>query len=211
VGAIPSLAHAYTMLGWVASLRADTETAEVAAARALASLARHNEPDVELAVRSLELYLFARPRRRLRRPPALHAALERLADADVSPACSRTRLPSSSRSAWTSASALGSQDGGDRHPSRTGPGRARAAASHAAPRRRPARGGPTGARCRSSTGRPPATWSRPRCGRGCSRRRSSSVPATSRWRRSGCAPRCRSPSRCSCSSPSPSPSGSPSC
>jgi LuxR family transcriptional regulator, maltose regulon positive regulatory protein len=85
-GRSPSVAHAYMLLGWVASLRAETATAEVAAARALGSLAQHNEPDVELAVRSLELYLFADRddafvalRRYLR-------LLERLGDADVSPA-----------------------------------------------------------------------------------------------------------------------------
>ncbi len=85
-GRSPPLAHAYMLVGWTASLRADTEVAELAAARALASLARHNEPDVELAARSLELYLFAH------RDDAFDALqrylrlYERLADADVSPA-----------------------------------------------------------------------------------------------------------------------------
>jgi LuxR family transcriptional regulator, maltose regulon positive regulatory protein len=82
----PSLAHAYMLLGWTASLRADTEAAELAANRALASLARHNEPDVELAARSLELYLFADRDDAfvlLRRYMQL---FEGLADADVSPA-----------------------------------------------------------------------------------------------------------------------------
>ena len=82
----PSLAHAYMLVGWTASLRGDRDTAMTAASRSLASLAQHNEPDVELAARSLELYLL--PDR-----DAAYAALQRylrlsrrLADADISPA-----------------------------------------------------------------------------------------------------------------------------
>jgi LuxR family transcriptional regulator, maltose regulon positive regulatory protein len=82
----PSLAHAYMLVGWTASLRADTETAELAAARALASLARHNEPDVELAARSLELYLFADREDAFAALQRYRRLYERLADADVSPA-----------------------------------------------------------------------------------------------------------------------------
>jgi LuxR family transcriptional regulator, maltose regulon positive regulatory protein len=85
-GRSPSLAHAYTMLSWAASLRADTETAEVAADRALASLARHNEPDVELAVRSLELYLFHDRDDAFVALQRYMRLCERLADADMSPA-----------------------------------------------------------------------------------------------------------------------------
>ena len=85
-GRSQSIAHAYMLRGWTASLQGDRRTAEMSAARAMAALAQHNEPDVELAARSLELYL-------LRDPNAAFAALqrylqlyERLADADVSPA-----------------------------------------------------------------------------------------------------------------------------
>jgi LuxR family transcriptional regulator, maltose regulon positive regulatory protein len=85
-GRSPSLAHAYMLVGWTASLRADTETAELAAARALASLARHNEPDVELAARSLELYLFADREDAFAALQRYRRLYERLADADVSPA-----------------------------------------------------------------------------------------------------------------------------
>jgi LuxR family transcriptional regulator, maltose regulon positive regulatory protein len=85
-GRSPSLAHAYMLVGWTASLRADTETAELAAARALASLARHNEPDVELAARSLELYLFAHRDDAFAALQRYLRLYERLADADVSPA-----------------------------------------------------------------------------------------------------------------------------
>jgi LuxR family transcriptional regulator, maltose regulon positive regulatory protein len=85
-GRSPSLAHAYMLVGWTASLRGDTETAELAAARALASLARHNEPDVELAARSLELYLFADRDDAFAALQRYLRLYERLADADVSPA-----------------------------------------------------------------------------------------------------------------------------
>jgi LuxR family transcriptional regulator, maltose regulon positive regulatory protein len=85
-GRSPSVAHAYTMLSWVASLRADIETSEAAAARALASLARHNEPDVELAARSLELYLFADRDDAFVALQRYMRLLERFADADMSPA-----------------------------------------------------------------------------------------------------------------------------
>jgi LuxR family transcriptional regulator, maltose regulon positive regulatory protein len=85
-GRSPSLAHAYMLVGWTASLRADTATAELAAARALASLARHNEPDVELAARSLELYLFADRDDAFAALQGYMRLYERLADADVSPA-----------------------------------------------------------------------------------------------------------------------------
>jgi LuxR family transcriptional regulator, maltose regulon positive regulatory protein len=85
-GRSPPLAHAYMLLGWTASLCADVETAEFAAARALASLARHNEPDVELATRSLELYLFADRDDAFDLLQRYLRLLERFADADVSPA-----------------------------------------------------------------------------------------------------------------------------
>ena len=85
-GGSQAIAHAYLLLGWMASLRGERATAEQAAVRSVAALGSHNEPDVELAVRSLELYLFADRddvydllRRYLR-------LSERLADAEVTPA-----------------------------------------------------------------------------------------------------------------------------
>ena len=85
-GRSPAVAHAHTMLSWVASLQGDTETAEASAARALISLAQHNEPDVELSVRSLELYLFAAREDAFVALQRYMRLLERLADADMSPA-----------------------------------------------------------------------------------------------------------------------------
>lgn len=85
-GRSPSVAHAYMLVGWTASLRGDRETAELAAARSLASLARHNEPDVELAARSLELYLFAARDDAFELLQRYLRLYEQLAHADVSPA-----------------------------------------------------------------------------------------------------------------------------
>jgi LuxR family transcriptional regulator, maltose regulon positive regulatory protein len=85
-GGSQSIAHAYMLLGWMASLRGERATAEEAAMRSLAALGSHNEPDVELATRSLELYLFADRDDAydlLRRYVRLY---DRLADAEVSPA-----------------------------------------------------------------------------------------------------------------------------
>ncbi len=85
-GRSPSVAHAHMLVGWTASLRGDRETAELAAARSLASLARHNEPDVELAARSLELYLFADRDDAFELLQRYLRLYEQLANADVSPA-----------------------------------------------------------------------------------------------------------------------------
>ena len=80
------MAHAYMLLGWMASLRGERQTAELAAARALGSLAQHNEPDIELAARSLELYLIADHHDAFEVLQRYLRLYERLADADVSPA-----------------------------------------------------------------------------------------------------------------------------
>jgi LuxR family transcriptional regulator, maltose regulon positive regulatory protein len=85
-GRSQSIAHAYMLLGWMASLRGESQTAELAAGRALASLAPHNEPDIELAVRSLELYLIADRHDAFDAVQRYLQLYERLADADVSPA-----------------------------------------------------------------------------------------------------------------------------
>ncbi len=85
-GRSQSIVHAYMLLGWMASLRGDTETAQSAGARAVALLAEHNEPDVELATRSLELYLFAGRDDAFDLLQNYLRLYERLADADVSPA-----------------------------------------------------------------------------------------------------------------------------
>jgi LuxR family transcriptional regulator, maltose regulon positive regulatory protein len=85
-GRSQSIAHAYMLLGWMASLRGDRETAELAATHSLASLVEHNEPDVELAARSLELYLFADRDDAFDVLQRYMRLYERLADAEVSPA-----------------------------------------------------------------------------------------------------------------------------
>lgn len=85
-GRSQSIAHAYMLLGWMASLRGESRTAERAAARALASLAQHNEPDIELAARSLELYLIGDHHDAFAALQRYLQLYERLADADVSPA-----------------------------------------------------------------------------------------------------------------------------
>lgn len=85
-GRSPSLAHAYMLLGWTASLHGDVAGAQLAASRSLASLAQHNDPDVELAARSLELYLLAQRDDAFVALQRYLKLYERLADADVSPA-----------------------------------------------------------------------------------------------------------------------------
>jgi len=85
-GRSQSVAHAYLLLGWTASLRGDRVVAEHAAARSLASLGSNNEPDVELAVRSLELYLFADRDGAFDLLQRYLRLCERLEDAAMSPA-----------------------------------------------------------------------------------------------------------------------------
>jgi LuxR family transcriptional regulator, maltose regulon positive regulatory protein len=85
-GGSQSIAHAYMLLGWMASLRGESQTAERAAARSLAALAQHNEPDIELAARSLELYLTADRQAAFDAVQRYLRLYDRLADADVSPA-----------------------------------------------------------------------------------------------------------------------------
>ncbi len=89
----PATAHAYMLVGWSAYLRADTATAERATAHAVTALGSHNDPGVELAVRSLEVIV-------LTPPDHLHDALQRyrttftrLADTDISPAVMAYALP----------------------------------------------------------------------------------------------------------------------
>lgn len=85
-GRSQSIAHAYVLVGWLGSLRGDRETAQEAAARSLALLVDRNEPDVELAARSLELYLFADRDDAFDRLQRYLRLYERLAHAELSPA-----------------------------------------------------------------------------------------------------------------------------
>jgi LuxR family transcriptional regulator, maltose regulon positive regulatory protein len=88
-----ALAHAYLLVSWAAYLRADTPTAQANAALAVGSLGDHNEPDVELAVRSLEATVAAdgpAPFEAVRR---YRRTFARLADAQMSPALLAYALP----------------------------------------------------------------------------------------------------------------------
>lgn len=85
-GGSQPVAHAHVLLGWTASLRGDRSTAERSAQRALASLGTRNEPDVELAARSLALYLAADRDEAFAVLSSYLELYERLADAEVSPA-----------------------------------------------------------------------------------------------------------------------------
>jgi LuxR family transcriptional regulator, maltose regulon positive regulatory protein len=82
----PSTAHAYMLVGWSAYLQADTPTAQHATANAVASLGAHNDPGVELSVRSLELIVTTPSDRAFDAMQRYRATLARLADAQMTPA-----------------------------------------------------------------------------------------------------------------------------
>jgi LuxR family transcriptional regulator, maltose regulon positive regulatory protein len=88
-----ALAHAYLLVSWAAYLRADTPTAEANAALAVASLGDHNEPDVELAVRSLEAVVAADGPAPFEAMQRYRRTFARLADAQMSPALLAYALP----------------------------------------------------------------------------------------------------------------------
>jgi LuxR family transcriptional regulator, maltose regulon positive regulatory protein len=82
----PATAHAYMLVGWSAYLQADTPTAQQATANAVASLGAHNDPGVELAVRSLELIVTTPSDRAFHAMQRYRGTLARLVDAQMTPA-----------------------------------------------------------------------------------------------------------------------------
>jgi LuxR family transcriptional regulator, maltose regulon positive regulatory protein len=88
-----ALAHAYLLVAWAAYLRADTPTAQATTALAVASLGEHNEPDVELAVRSLEAVVAADGDDPFEAVQRYRRTFARLADAQMSPALLAYALP----------------------------------------------------------------------------------------------------------------------
>ena len=88
-----ALAHAYLLVSWAAYLRADTPTARTTAALAVASLGDHNEPDVELAVRSLEAVVDADGDTPFEAIQRYRRTFARLADAQMTPALLAYALP----------------------------------------------------------------------------------------------------------------------
>ncbi len=88
-----ALAHAYLLVAWAAYLRADAPTAQANTALAVASLGEHNEPDVELAVRSLEVVVAADGDAPFEVVQRYRTTFARLADAQMSPALLAYALP----------------------------------------------------------------------------------------------------------------------
>jgi LuxR family transcriptional regulator, maltose regulon positive regulatory protein len=88
-----ALAHAYLLVSWAAYLGADAATAHANAAFAVASLGAHNEPDVELAVRSLETVVAADGDAPFAAVQRYRTTFARLADAQMSPALLAYALP----------------------------------------------------------------------------------------------------------------------
>jgi LuxR family transcriptional regulator, maltose regulon positive regulatory protein len=92
-GRSSALAHAYLLVAWAAYLRADTRTARDDAALAVGSLGDHNEPDVELAVRSLEAVVAGDGDAPFEAMQGYRRTFDRLADAQMSPALLAYALP----------------------------------------------------------------------------------------------------------------------
>jgi LuxR family transcriptional regulator, maltose regulon positive regulatory protein len=89
----PAVAHAFMIVGWGEYLRGDTPSAETNVAMAVASLAQHNDPDVELTVRSLEVVVAGDGPEPFESMQRYRATFARLADAQVSPALMASALP----------------------------------------------------------------------------------------------------------------------
>lgn len=89
----PATALAHLLVGWSAYLRADSPTAERATANAVISLGPHNDPGVELAVRSLELIVTTPADRAFDAMQRYRRTSARLADAQMTPAVAAYAFP----------------------------------------------------------------------------------------------------------------------
>jgi LuxR family transcriptional regulator, maltose regulon positive regulatory protein len=89
----PATAHAYMLVGWSAYLRADTPTAKQATANAVTALGSHNDPGVELSVRSLEVIAMTPPDRAFEALQRYRTTFTRLADTQMTPAVMAYALP----------------------------------------------------------------------------------------------------------------------
>jgi LuxR family transcriptional regulator, maltose regulon positive regulatory protein len=85
-GSSQAVAHAHMLVGWSAYLRSDPGEAVVHAERAVTALGAHSDPDVELAVSSLHLVVFADVQPPFEALRAYRLSFARLADAQMSPA-----------------------------------------------------------------------------------------------------------------------------
>jgi LuxR family transcriptional regulator, maltose regulon positive regulatory protein len=81
-----AVAHAHMLIGWSAYLQADRDLAAEHTRLAMASLGRLVDPDVELAVRSLDLVVGAQDGVSFESLRAYRGVFERLADAQSAPA-----------------------------------------------------------------------------------------------------------------------------
>lgn len=89
----PATAHAYMLVGWAAYLRADTPAAAQATANAVTALGSHNDPGVELSVRSLEVIVSTPPDRAFEALQRYRTTFTRLADTQMTPAVMAYALP----------------------------------------------------------------------------------------------------------------------
>jgi LuxR family transcriptional regulator, maltose regulon positive regulatory protein len=88
-----ALSQAYVWVSWAAYLRADAPTAEVNALLAVTSLGDRNEPNVELAVRSLEAVVGADGDAPYEAVQRFRGVFQRLIDAQMAPALLAFTLP----------------------------------------------------------------------------------------------------------------------
>ena len=92
-GGSQAVAHAHMLAGWSAYLRNDPSEALAHAERAMSVLGPYSDPDVELAVRSLHLVVFADVEPIFEGLKAFRLAFDRLADAQMSPALLAYAVP----------------------------------------------------------------------------------------------------------------------
>lgn len=88
-----TLAHAHLLVSWAAYLRADTATAEANALLAVTLLGEHDEPDLVLAVRSLQAVIAADGDAPYDAVLRLRRTFARLADAPMSPLLLASAMP----------------------------------------------------------------------------------------------------------------------
>ncbi|MBC7291740.1 MAG: hypothetical protein H5T83_10490, partial [Actinotalea sp.] len=89
----PAVAHAHLLVGWSDYLLGDTAAAREAARVAVASLGRNNDPDVELAVLSLDVVVEGEGPRAYEAMRDYRSAFGRLRDAQMSPALLAYAVP----------------------------------------------------------------------------------------------------------------------
>lgn len=88
-----AVAHAHLLVGWSDYLLGDTEVSRAGSQLAVTSLGQHNDPDVELAVRSLEAVVAGEGPDAYEAVRAYRATFARLGAAQMSPALVAYAIP----------------------------------------------------------------------------------------------------------------------